>query len=221
MVVVTFGIAGATVLGTSTGAWAGKSKHSTISAKQLKALTKSVKGGTKESFKAVYDVTEPGKSETITFEQAPPKSLLETTSGSVIDTGTTTLFCSSSGGTETCVSEGAGQSNPFAEIEDLFSPTAAENYFSQAAAEFAARKAGYALSFSTARYGGQASKCVTATGKGTTGKYCVNGSGILTYVGAASATVTITSFSKNPPASDFEAPAGATVETLPSGVSIP
>ncbi len=212
----------------SSAAWAhGTSKHAgkkaKLSAKQiekdLKALSTKVTGSKGESFKAVYSVTI-GKDESFTYEQAPPKSLLQTSSGSVIETGTQLLFCSSSSGANTCIGESA-TANPFSAIENLFSPTSAATFIKDAESQIAAKEAGYSLSFSTATYAGQPSRCVTYSGQGKTGEDCVTTSGILDYVSTPSGHVVMTSFSKTVPSSAFTPPAGATIETLPSGATIP
>ena len=143
-------------------------------------------GSKGETFKAVYSVTI-GKDESFTYEQAPPKSLLQTSSGSVIETGSQLLFCSSSSGANTCVGESA-TANPFSAIENLFSPTSAATFIKGAESQIAAKEAGYSLSFSTATYAGQPSRCVTYTGQGKTGEDCVTTSGILDYVSTPSGT---------------------------------
>ena len=187
--------------------------------KDLKALSTKVNGSKGQSFKAEYAVTI-GQSETFTYAQAPPKSLLQTSHGLVIETGTQLLFCSTSSGAPTCVAESSG-SNPFAAVENLFSPTAAQNFLKTAEAQAGAKKAGYTVSFSTGTYAGQPSRCVTYSGHGKTGKDCVTTSGILDYVGTSAGHVEMTSYSKTVPSSAFTPPAGATVETLPTGVSVP
>jgi hypothetical protein len=187
--------------------------------KNLKALSTKVTGSKGQTFKAQYAVTI-GKAQTFTYEQAPPKSLLQTPSGSVIDTGSQVLFCSSSGSASTCIAESNG-TNPFASIENLFSPTSAVTFIKTAESEAAAKHSGYNVSFSTGTYAGQPSRCITYSGHGRTGEDCVTNSGILDYVATSGGHVEMTSFSKTVPSSAFTPPSGATVETLPTGVSIP
>jgi hypothetical protein len=213
--------------GPSTAGAHAKSKHkaktpkltSAQIEKDLKALSTKVTTGKGKTFKATYAVTI-GHAETFTFAQAPPKSALTTGSGSVIETGTALLFCSGASGATTCVEESGGQ-NPFASILNLFSATSATTFLKGAEAEIAAKAAGYSLSFSTATYAGQPSRCITYSGQGKTGEDCVTDSGLLDYVGTATGHVEMTSFSTTVPSSAFTPPSGATVETLPAGVSVP
>ncbi len=69
-----------------------------ISSQQLKTLTKKIKNGKKATYQATYAYKGTGsaKVSTITFAQAPPKSLFEqgTTHTLLIDTGTESLECS-------------------------------------------------------------------------------------------------------------------------------
>lgn len=222
MLVAGTGLAGSSV------AWAhGNTKHAAKKAKltskqiekDLKALSTRVTGSKGQTFKAEYSVTI-GQDETFTYEQAPHESLLQTSSGSVIETSSQLLFCSTSGGTPTCIGE-SGSANPYAAIENLFSPTSAQTFIKGAESEIGAKAAGYSLSFSTASYAGQPSRCITYTGHGKTGEDCVTDSGILDYVGTTTGHLEMTSFSKTVPNSAFTPPAGATIETVPTGASTP
>ena len=111
----------------SPGAWAGteakakpKSKHTTsttqlsgATSKQLKSITSSLGKAEKRTFKAVYSFVGNGTSQSVTIEQQPPKSRYSFGSnGSVIDTGTATYFCSTSGGQVTCIPESGGSNPP-------------------------------------------------------------------------------------------------------------
>jgi hypothetical protein len=71
---------------------------------------------------------------------------------------------------------------------------------------------------------GQSLNCVTwtgGTGSEATGEVCVTSQGALGYVKAIdngkTTTISLTSFSTSPPASDFSVPSGATVQTIPAG----
>ena len=183
-------------------------------AAQLNALSSQVQAGEHSTFKAAYSVQSAGKSQTITVEQKPPKSVLSTDSGSVINDGTKTYFCSSSGGTQSCLA--ASGTNPLAALTAIFDPHTVLGVLQGAAAQAEAHAAGYSVSFSSASYAGQDAKCVTYSGAGQTGKDCVTTAGLLAYVQAGGDTVTLTSLSSSPPDSDFGLPAGATVVTEPS-----
>jgi len=199
----------------------GSSSGGSSDSSQLQALSSAVQSGEHASYKAVYtSQSSSGTSQTITIEQMPPKSVFSTTSGSVIDDGTHTYFCSTSGGAEQCVTESSGGTNPFASITALFSPTTLLNEFHAAQAAAAAHSAGYSVAFSSGSYAGLAAKCLDYTGAGQTVKYCVTDTGILAYAQSTGGTFELTSFSTSPAAGDFSLPSGATVVTIPN-VSLP
>jgi hypothetical protein len=183
---------------------------------KIAALASSVQGAETATFKVVYSITGAGQAQTVTLEQAPPKSLLSVKSGAVIDTGTATYFCSESGATQ-CLS--AGTTNPLASLTALFSPQTALTELHAAQADAALK--GYTITFSSGSYAGQSTTCATVSGMGNSAKYCVTKQGVLAYVKTGSTTFQLESYSSSPAASDFALPPGATVETLPAGVTIP
>jgi hypothetical protein len=185
----------------------------TSSASKLDALSSSVQAGEKLTFKSVYTVTTASKTEIVTVEQSPPKSVFSTNDGSVIDTGTASYFCSA-GATPTCLDSGI--SNPLAILSDIFNPATVLSGLKDAQAQAAANAAGYTISFSSGSYAGQSTTCATINGSGNTAKYCVTKQGILAYVSTTGATFALTSYSSSPAASDFALPAGATVMTVPA-----
>jgi outer membrane lipoprotein-sorting protein len=224
---VAVGVACVALAGTvvSPGAWAGteaKAKHTTsttqlsgATAKQLKSLTSSLGKAEKRTFKAVYTITANGTNQSVTIEQQPPKSRYSFgSSGSIIDTGTATYFCSTSGGQVTCIPESSG-SNPLSSLLDLFSPATVQTSLQSAEAQLAAKAHGYTVSFSKGTFAGQASKCAKVSGPSGSGKYCVTNAGILASLTSSSGGFTLTSYSGSVPSSDFSLPPGATVVTLP------
>jgi hypothetical protein len=189
-------------------------------ATQLQALSAEVQAGQHATFKAVYSAhPSSGASQTITFEQKPPKTVFSTTSGSVIDTGTTTYFCSATGGQAQCVSEASG-ANPLESITAIFNPTTLLNEFHAAQAAAATHTAGYSVALSDSTYAGLSAKCLNYSSAAQTVKYCVTDSGILAYAQAGGGTFALTSYSSSPPDSDFSLPAGATIITIPN-LSVP
>jgi len=111
-------------------------------------------------------------------------------------------------------------SSEVSSLTNLFSPSIIVNALKGMRIQALAHAAGYTISTSSATYGGLASTCVTAKGTAepTPVTYCgAKSNGILTYVNANGNTVTLQSFTANPPASTFAPPAGATVQTLPAG----
>ncbi|HUO47533.1 MAG TPA: hypothetical protein VMU09_01740, partial [Acidimicrobiales bacterium] len=188
---------------------------------ELQALAAKVQSGKGATFKATY-TSSGSSSQTIVFEQKPPKTFFSSGTSQVINNGSTTYFCSNdSGGSPTCIAS-SGSTNPLAGILDIFSGATVTAFLQTAQAQAAAHAAGYNLSYSNGTYAGQASKCISATGPSGTGKYCVTDSGIIAYVDSGNGNVfQLTDYSTNVSDSDFQLPAGATTETLPSGISIP
>jgi hypothetical protein len=134
----------------------------------------------------------------------------------LLNDGTNSYFCGSS----QCVEEKGA--NPLGSILDLYNGQAFLSSVQAYESSAALKAAGVTLTFSTATYGGQASKCVNVSATSGKSEWCVGtSSGILTYWSSSGNSFTLTSFSNSPPASDFVLPAGTTVVTIPSGVSIP
>ncbi len=203
-----------TAAGGSTSATTGGSGSggSSVSS-QISALTSHLQAANRATFKAVYTATESGTNQTVTIEQSPPKSLFSAGSGVDINTGTTSYFCSTANGQNTCYN--AGASNPLASLAALFSPATVRSALRTAQTEAAAHAAGYDVSFSTQSFAGQSATCASIAATATNAKYCVTDQGVLAYAGSSSGSFTLTSYSSAPPASDFALPAGATVVTIP------
>ena len=201
---------------TSAAASAGSSDLS-----QLRALSSEVQAGKGASYKATYTShSVSGTPQTITIEQKPPKSVFTTSSGSVINEGTRTYFCTSAGAQQQCVSESSTGANPFQSITNFFDPTTLLSEFRAAEAAAGSHTAGYSVAFSDSTYAGLQAKCLHYTSGSQTVTYCVTDSGILAYAQSAGGTFELTGFSSTPPASDFALPAGATIVTVPN-VSVP
>jgi hypothetical protein len=129
-------------------------------ASRLAAVSNSMKGAEGAPFKATYSAMANGKTETITFEQDPPKFLFGTSGGEVVDTGSTTYFCSTTG-TPSCFS--SSTEDPLAALLQELSPKTYVASLQAAQAALAARTAGYNATFSTQTFAGQPSTCVTIT----------------------------------------------------------
>jgi hypothetical protein len=202
---VSAGTGSATTSGSSGGG-------STSALSKIEALTSSVQGSERSTFKAVYTVVNGADTETITVEQAPPKSAISTKGGDVIDTGTATYYCSDSG-QSVCVS--AGSTNPLAALTQLFSPQTELAELKAIQDEAAAGATGDHISFSSESIGGVATTCANVTGTAAPVKYCVTKQGVLAYGSSSSSTLTLTSYSTSVPSSDFALPAGAAIMTIP------
>ena len=188
----------------------------------LESLVNRVSKTTDATFSATYEtVDSTGKSETMTFAQSPPKSAIVTSSGSFLNDGSSVIACEGSGSSATCTSLPSSLKGEMSGLTNLFSPSVILNSLKGVSTQAAANAAGFDISTSSATYGGLASSCVTIKGSSEPKPvtYCAaNSSGVLTYMNAGGSTVTLKSFTSNPPASTFSPPAGATVQTLPSGV---
>ncbi len=175
-----------------------------------------------ETFSATYLTAQAstGKSQTVTFAQSPPKSAIITPSGSFYIDGTSVTECQGSGSSATCTTLPSAMTSEVSGLTDLYSPSVIVSDLKGVQAEATAHSAGYVLSTSSATYGGLASTCVTVKGTSepTPVTYCGStADGVLTYLDADGNTVTLQSYTASPPASTFSPPAGATVQTLPSG----
>src|SRR5580658_6063216 len=83
----------------------------TISSSSLKALSSELGKGKHLTYEATYKTVSDGRTTVVTIAQAPPKSDFVTSNGDIVDTGTTTYFCSLTSGPETCLAEHG--TNPF------------------------------------------------------------------------------------------------------------
>jgi hypothetical protein len=227
-----------------------------VSKSQLNQLTNQINQAKKNlTYVAVYESSSGGKTSTITFAQQKNKSLFSTSDGgSVVSNGKTTYYCSANSGNSgnsgntgsssnsgntgnsgsttattkagatTCVSMGG--SNPLASLQNTFGPAAVVTALNLAKTELGSKLAGIKITSSSATFAGQPSTCVTVTGHGQGGKYCVTNKGVLAYLGDSSGSgiFQLTSYSSKPPPSLFQLPSGATTQTLPTlpgGPSIP
>jgi hypothetical protein len=204
-----------------------KSKSKAPSAKSLKSLTNSVKAAKGAKYAATYKVVSPASatSTTVSIAQDPPKSEFSSGQGqgSIIDTGTKTYYCSGGGGSgspASCIA--SGSTNPFADLENLFSPASALAAFSEAKEGLGSKVLGIKAVEGSQTIAGQSTTCVTVTIKsGQVGKYCVTKQGVRAYAGSDKSYFELTHYSTSPAASLFVLPAGATTITLPGGGSLP
>jgi hypothetical protein len=208
---------GVLLLGSATPALAsGKAP----SAKSLKSLANSVSKAKGLSYAAVYKEVSSGSSTTVNIAQDPPKSAFSSGgTGSVIDTGTKTYFCSGSGSAQTCIS--AGKTDPLSGLEDLFSPAAALAAFGEAKDALGNKALGIKTTSSSQTIAGQPSTCETINVHGQVAKYCVTKQGLLSYAGSSTSYFELTSLNRSPASSLFALPAGATTVTIPGGGSLP
>ncbi len=159
---------------TSSGGSSGASDLS-----QLQALSTEVQAGAHATYSATYtSKSAAGPSQTITIEQKPPRSVFSTSSGSVINDGSHTYFCTTTDGKKECVSESGAGVNPLASITTLFSPTTLLNEFHAAEAAAGAHSLGYSVDFSSATYAGEHAQCVRYSSSSSQSvTYCVTNFG--------------------------------------------
>jgi hypothetical protein len=219
---------------TTTGAPASTAVGGSDVAAKLDALAGNVKSAQKSTFQAVYTSSSGGSTSTITLAQSPPKQLFRATDSSgsttsLINTGTTTYSCSGGGGSAvTCTSIGGRVAGAaLTSLVNVYNGSTALTVFDAWRSAIVARVAGVSLTFTTETIGGQPSTCANWNRSGDTATYCVTSTGVLAKVessGGSSGSGTsfeLTSYSTSPPASAFAVPQGATVVTLPGGVSAP
>jgi hypothetical protein len=213
----TSGSATTTTVSTGSSSTASTGAAPSNGASALGSIASTLGNAKGATFTATYTTTNStGTSQTLTIAQSPPKSMIKTSSGSIIDNGTTTLFCTGT----TCESLG-GSDNPLAAIEDLVDPGTYATELRAFESEAAAHVAGVSVSSSSKTIAGQSANCVTYTVSGKSSTVCVTSSGALASVNTSGNVITLTNYTPSASASLFQAPAGATVQTLPSGVSIP
>lgn len=184
----------------------------------LTSLAVAMRAGEHETFTAVYRANEAGTDQTVTVAQDPPKALFSAGTGAVIDTGSSTYYCTVDAGRHMCVS--AGSSDPLAAMSALVSPTAVLSELSAAQTELEDHAPGYTSSYSSGTFAGQRATCVTIASSFQSARYCVTRHGILAYEGAEGNSISLVTYSSTVTAGDFTVPAGATVESIPSGMSI-
>jgi hypothetical protein len=191
-------------------------------AASLNKVVSGINKGTGSTFSGTYTTsdTKTGQTQTVTFAQDPPKSAVITSNGSFYIDGQTVTECTGSGSAATCESLSTSLGASLSGIVDLYAPRVLSATIKGLESEALAHAAGVSVTTNSATYGGLASTCATLknASQATSVTYCVaNTSGILTYSSAKGSTVTLTSFTANPPASTFSPPAGSTLETLPAG----
>lgn len=201
-----------------------KKDHSSTTAtsspsSQLSALGNEVSAAKNRTFKATWTTSGSSGPSTVTLEQRPPQSLFTAGGGSgggeVLATGKTTYFCSgASSGPKTCIS--AAGANPLASLVGLYTGSAFLSTVQGFAAEAEAKAAGVSLKFSSQSFSGLPARCVSVSAKGQSFKWCVTDSGILAYASqGGKTTFQLTSYSTKVSPSDFNLPAGATVQSIP------
>jgi hypothetical protein len=183
----------------------------------IDALTASLKKGKSATYLATYQQTSGGQASTWTVAQAPPKSLFSYPGGSLITTGSQSLFCSTSSGSTSCVAGGPNIPS-IASLTTLIDPSSVISALDSYAGRIASRIVKITATSSSKTIAGQPSQCVSISIAGSqAGTWCANSDGVVTEAQAGTGGgITMTSYTTDVPASTFEVPAGATVQTLPS-----
>ncbi len=185
----------------------------------LRALSAAVEKGKNATFKATYSITSGGKTSTLVVAQAPPKTYFSEDNTAAISDGTKTLVCTTDtsadpGSQVSCVSMSGP--NPLSGLADLVSPQTILPTIKGFADQVAARIAGISVDRSSKTIAGVPSTCVTVTASGQHSTYCASeAAGVLTEVSSNNESFTLTDFTTSVPDSLFQAPAGATVDTIP------
>lgn len=220
--------------GTGTTTTAGNTGSTTTTAAggagALGSLATKLQGGATTAYDAVYKSTGTSGTDTVEIASQPPSSFaFKVTSasgtGDYLGNGKTDYACNQASGATawSCVNFGSNLGSTYTALSQLYSgkywASLLTTYKSDAAA------AGVEVTSSSMTVAGVSLACVTYKGGavGNGGEVCVTPAGVLGYVHSASnnETFELTSYSTSPPSSLFTLPAGATVSTLPSGVTIP
>lgn len=153
-------------------------------------------------------------SKTETGSAATSSSTSSTSATGATGATTTTTTTTAPKTTVVCIKEAAADS-PLAGFLDLFSATTIVTEFNAAESSIDEHILGYSVKVTSQTIAGQASKCVTVKVSGVGYKYCVTSNGLLAYSGTGKEYFELKSFSKSAPASDFQVPSGAKIETVP------
>jgi len=195
---------------------AGKSVNPATELQKLQAAAQS------ES-KATFDITytsasSSSSSSQVTFAQKPPDELFKSGTSVVIYNGKTTYYCSSEKRGTDCASYGSIGDSPLAMVFDVYSASTYIPIMEGWDTIISAGIPGFHIGFTSTKFAGQPSECVTWSYKGSSAKYCVTNSGILAYVGgsssSSSSTFSLTSYSAHVSNSDFKLPRGLKITKI-------
>ena len=198
----------------------------------LSGFSATLQKGKNATFKAVYTSTSSsGETETITFEQAPPKQLFKTVSAGhtnlMLNTGTQTLSCDDANSqTPHCVDMGSTGNAALTGMLNFYDGSFVVTAMHSWQMMMGAHMAGVSLKFHDDTIAGQAVQCATWSAAGQSATYCVTHDGVLAKASGSSGsgsqgTFVLTSYSSSAPASDFAVPPGASVATIPSMPATP
>lgn len=198
----------------------------------LSGFSATVQKGKNATFKAVYTSTSSsGDTQTITFEQAPPKQLFKTVSGThtslMLNTGSQTLTCD--GGTSghpNCVDMGSTGNAALTGMLNFYDGSFVVTAMHSWQMMIGAHMAGVSLKFHDDTIAGQGVQCATWSAQGQSATYCVTHDGVLAKASGSSSSgsqgsFVLTSYSTSVPSSDFAVPAGASVATIPTMPATP
>ena len=189
-------------------------------ASKLKQIEAAAQAESKATFKLTYTSSGSGSSSSaVTLEQKPPQQLFKSGTGEVLFDGKRTYYCSSSGRSTTCLIYGSEGQSPLAGMMGIYSASTYVTIMQGWETIISARIAGFHISFTGARFAGQASECVTWSYQGSSAEYCVTDGGVLAYVGGkgsgSNSSFKLTSYSSRVSSSDFRIPRGAKITKLP------
>jgi hypothetical protein len=206
-----------------TGGATTTSSSSSSGGSSISSIESKLKGSSSATYDAQYTITGSSSLSSLELAAQPPSTFAfdattSTGKSEIFGDASKTTSCTENTGatTWTCADLGSGLSgitNSFY----IFTGKYWSGLLATATSEGATT--------SSMSVGGVASDCVTySPSSAVDGEVCVSqSSGVLTYVKdlKTGTTFSLTSYSASPPASLFQAPAGATVNTLPPGVTLP
>ncbi len=189
-----------------------KPKPKPPSSSSLKTIANSLKANENATFSATYNVTTPSVKGPLSFafaQKSPNFQLIFKEAGvsvTFVKLGSKAYGCEATAAGSFCVAE---TTSTVSSDLGFFEP-------GLVLPKIEAMESGATGVVTTSKtFAGQPSTCVSASYGGTKGTYCVTNKGILAYAGASGVSVTLVAYSSSPPASDFQLPAGAKIESAP------
>ncbi len=200
---------------TSTTTTAGRSTTTAPGPVQgpLGAVITRLQAGAGATFGATYAVTSSAGAQSVTYQQQPPVVVLVTSSGRILESGSSVEFCPSTAG-QGCVA--AGSEATVSALTQLFRPSQVLTTLQGVQTQLAT---GATVTGSSRVVAGIPSTCVTVTGHpgAAPATYCVSDQGVLTSATTSLNSVTLTAYDPSPPASSFVLPPTVPAPTSPAG----
>lgn len=195
------------------GAGAGRVKF------ELNKVVAAAASESKATFYVTYTSSGSGsRSGAVSIAQKPPEQMFKTSTGEAIYNGKTAYYCGEQGSSWSCVLYPSIGASPIEAVVSIYGAGIYVEAMQGWEDMLAANLAGVHIKFTSAKFAGQPSTCVTWSYKGSSAEYCVTNKGILAYAGggsgSSSSTFELTYYSPHVSSSDFNLPKGAKVISI-------